>query len=117
MRSNPTEAERRLWSILRNKRLSGYKFKRQQVLGDYIADFVNFEYRVIVEADGSQHAESDHDARRDHWLTLQGFTVRRFWNIDILARSSQVEENIWHALQVPCLPSSPPTGDEQSYRS
>jgi very-short-patch-repair endonuclease len=59
MRANPTDAEKRLWSMLRNKRFTGYKFKRQVVIDWYIADFVNFDQRVIVEADGGQHAESD----------------------------------------------------------
>jgi very-short-patch-repair endonuclease len=99
MRSNPTEAERRLWSILRGKRLAAYKFKRQQVIGNYIVDFVNFERRVIVEADGSQHAESAYDLNRDAWLRAQGFTITRFWNNDILARTEQVANALWHALQ------------------
>ena len=98
MRRNPTEAERRLWSILRAKRLNGYKFKRQQKLGWYIVDFVNFEHRLIVEADGSQHAESAEDEVRDAWLRSQGFLVLRFWNNDILARSEIVADAIWHAL-------------------
>jgi very-short-patch-repair endonuclease len=87
MRQNPTEAERRLWSILRAKRLSGFKFRRQQVLGWYIADFVNLEQRLVVEADGSQHADSAEDAQRDGWFRSQGFAILRFWNNDILARS------------------------------
>ena len=107
MRQNPTEAERRLWSILRAKRLGGYKFKRQQPIGRYIADFVNFEHRLIVEADGSQHAESSDDQRRDAWLRSQGFTVLRFWNNDILARSELVSGAIWNALQLaPPLPAA-----------
>ncbi len=68
MRANPTEAERRLWSILRGRRLAGYKFKRQQAIGSYIVDFVNFERRLIVEADGSQHVENAYDIKRDAWL-------------------------------------------------
>jgi very-short-patch-repair endonuclease len=98
MRSNPTEAERRLWSILRAKRMVGYKFKRQQILDWYIVDFVNFEHRLIVEADGSQHADSADDAERDGWLKQAGFVVLRFWNNDILARSESVSDAIWHAL-------------------
>lgn len=98
MRNNPTDAERRLWSILRNKRLAAFKFKRQQILPPYIVDFVNFERRVIVEADGSQHANNKYDERRDAWLRAQGFVVLRFWNNDVLARTDQVGEAIWHAL-------------------
>jgi very-short-patch-repair endonuclease len=101
MRSNPTEAERKLWSILRNKRFAGYKFKRQVVIDWYIADFVNFEHRVIVEADGCQHAQSDYDARRDDHLRAQDFAVTRFWNNDIFLETQSVEDAIWHALQLP----------------
>ena len=104
MRSNPTEAERKLWQILRNKRLAGYKFKRQVVLDWYIADFVNFEHRLIVEADGSQHAENDYDERRDTHLKNEGFAVVRFWNNTILGEHWVVEDAIWLALNHPPLP-------------
>ena len=104
MRSNPTAAEAKLWQILRCKRLAGYKFKRQVVLDDYIADFVNFEQRIIVEADGSQHLDNDDDARRDTYLGSQGFALMRFWNNDILHDGQSVEDAIWHALQMPPLP-------------
>lgn len=107
MRSNATEAERKLWSILRSKRLAGFKFKRQQAIGFYIADFVNFERRLIVEADGSQHIDSARDTQRTAWLESQGFTVVRFWNDDILARADVVAEAIWAALQPPLPTPSP----------
>ena len=117
MRSNPTEAERRLWAILRNKRLAGFKFKRQVVVDHYIVDFMNFEHRLIVEADGSQHADSPADVRRDAYLAGQDFRVLRFWNNDILAQPENVAEAIWHALQRPLpsaavrLPPSPARGE------
>jgi len=98
MRRNPTEAERALWRVLRNKRLAGWKFKRQQPLGRYIVDFVCFEARLIVEADGSQHLDSVHDARRDAWLQAQGFRLLRFWNNDILARPDGVLTAVLAAL-------------------
>ena len=104
MRANPTEAERRIWSILRGHRLAGFKFKRQQLLGRYIVDFVNFERRLIVEADGSQHAESAYDIDRDAWLHAQGFSVVRFWNNDALAETSVIADSIWHALHEPAPP-------------
>ena len=115
MRGNPTEAERRLWSILRNKRLAAYKFKRQQIIGGYIVDFVNFERRLIIEADGSQHAESANDLVRDGWLNSQGFNIVRFWNNDILARAQNVANAIWHALQqpIPPLPNPSPARGER----
>ena len=104
MRSNPTEAERKLWQILRNKRLAEFKFKRQVVLDWYIADFVNFERRLIVEADGSQHAENDYDERRDAHLKDEGFAVLRLWNNTVLQEPHVVEDAIWHALHLPPLP-------------
>lgn len=84
MRRDPSDAERSLWRLLRNRRLATYKFRRQQPIGRYIVDFVCFERRLIVEADGSQHIESAYDRDRDHWLTQQGFRVLRLFNFDIL---------------------------------
>jgi very-short-patch-repair endonuclease len=107
MRANPTDAEKRLWSILRNKRLSDYKFKRQVILDWYIVDFVNFEHRLIIEADGSQHADNTYDERRDAYLKGQGFNMLRFWNSDTLKETKAVTETIWCALQSPPpLPSA-----------
>jgi very-short-patch-repair endonuclease len=106
MRANPTEAERRLWSILRAKRLAGFKFKRQLIIDWYIADFVCLARRLIVEADGSQHAEDEDDARRDRHLREQGFRVLRFWNNDIVTEGEAVGAAIHDALTAP-LPSPP----------
>jgi very-short-patch-repair endonuclease len=106
MRLNPTEAERRLWAVVRGKRLSGYKFRRQVIIDSYIVDFINLDHRLIVEADGSQHADSEYDQRRDAYLKGQGFTVLRFWNSDVLKDCNGVAETIWHALQTPPLPSA-----------
>ncbi len=98
MRTDPTEAERRLWHLLRDRRFSGFKFRRQVQIGRYIVDFVCPAKRLIVEADGGQHAESAHDAERDAWLTAQGFRIRRFWNADILIRPEEVRDTLWHDL-------------------
>jgi very-short-patch-repair endonuclease len=100
MRANPTDAERKLWYILRDKRLNGLRWRRQQVIDDrYIVDFICFEYRVIIEADGSQHAENEADVARDSWLNEQGFKVLRFWNADILNNMEGVVETIIAAVQ------------------
>jgi very-short-patch-repair endonuclease len=101
MRKAPTEPEAALWRLLRNRRFSGYKFRRQVPLGGYIADFVCFDARLIVEADGSQHAESTRDRSRDAWFQANGFRSRRFWNADILHRREQVAETLWHDLTAP----------------
>ena len=87
LRKNMTEAEHRLWYHLRAYRLNGIRFRRQQPIGTYVVDFVHFGSKVIVEADGGQHAGSEHDARRDAWLEAQGYKVLRFWNDDILVLS------------------------------
>lgn len=99
MRKAPTEAERALWYILRAKRLGGWKWKRQQKLGEYIPDFVCFGARLIVEADGSQHVDSEHDAVRDAWLKSQGFRLLRLWNNDILNNPEGVATAILAALE------------------
>ena len=113
MRSNPTEAERRIWSILRAKRFAGYKFKRQEVIEPYIVDYVCFATRTVVEADGSQHADSQYDLERDASLGGQGFSVIRFWNNEILAHTEVVANAIWHALHSP-HPPLPPTASRRA---
>jgi very-short-patch-repair endonuclease len=95
LRKNATDCERLLWQYLRAHRLQGFKFKRQQPLGVYIVDFVCFEARLIVEADGGHHAEqAEYDNRRDEWLRSQGFTVLRFWNNEIMGNIEGVLERI-----------------------
>ena len=87
MRSDMTEAERRLWQAIRARRLMGLRFRRQIVLGDYIVDFVCPSHRLIIELDGSQHGEDDaafYDDRRTKWLEEEGYTVLRFWNDDVM---------------------------------
>jgi len=80
MRKAPTEAEYRMWGLLRRRNLGGLKFRRQAPVGRFIVDFLCFHPRLIVELDGSQHVDSDHDARRDAWLRAQGFKVIRIGN-------------------------------------
>ncbi len=98
MRHQPTEAESKLWTLLRNRRFAQFKFRRQLPLGDYIADFVCLSHKLIIEADGSQHVESPRDAIRDEYLRAQGFRLLRLWNNDILARPTLVSDAIWAAL-------------------
>jgi very-short-patch-repair endonuclease len=91
MRAAPTDAEARLWRHLRAKRLSGFKFKRQQPIGPFIVDFVSFGHRLVIEVDGSQHIErAAEDAARTEWLTQRGFRVLRFWNDEVLRDTQQV---------------------------
>ncbi|MBA4210968.1 MAG: hypothetical protein C0454_15700 [Parvibaculum sp.] len=101
LRRNMTDAERRLWSRLRNGAL-GYEFRRQHRLGPYIVDFVCLERRLIVEADGGQHnleTEIVRDERRTAWLESRAYRVLRFWNNEILLRTDDVVNTIWHALR------------------
>jgi len=94
MRRAPTEAELRLWRLLRDRRLSGLKFRRQVPIGPYIVDFLCARARLIIEADGSQHEESARDERRDAYLARQGWVVLRFWNYDILRHRDSVIDTI-----------------------
>ena len=94
MRREPTEAEDRLWQELRGRRLDKIKFRRQVPIGRYVADFVCAEAKLIVEIDGSQHAESRHDQERDAALKARGFRVLRFWNDDVLKELDAVCDTI-----------------------
>lgn len=85
MRSAMTEAELKLWNELRAHRLMGLAFRRQMPIGRYIADFACPEHKLIVEVDGSQHAEDEiYDQLRTTYLEQQGWQVVRFWNDDVL---------------------------------
>ena len=98
MRREPTEAERKLWMLLRDRRFVGFKFRRQVPIGPYIADFVCYQAKLIVEADGSQDVESNSDLVRDAELVRRGFRLLRLWNNDILARPAQVADIVWSTL-------------------
>jgi very-short-patch-repair endonuclease len=94
LRSRSTACETKLWHILRSRRLAHTKWRRQSPVGNYIVDFLCYEYRLIVECDGSQHAESARDEVRDRWLTDQGFTVVRFWKHEVLQNPTGVTDTI-----------------------
>jgi very-short-patch-repair endonuclease len=109
LRKRLTDAERRLWGRLRRKQVDGLRFRHQVPLGPYVVDFLCFEYRLIVEVDGGQHArEPESDARRTAWLEEQGFRVIRFWNNDVLANTDGVVLAIQMALkELPKLSPEP----------
>ena len=94
LRRSSTAAEAALWSVLRDRRLSQTKWRRQAPIGSYIVDFVCLHHRVIVECDGSQHAENARDAVRDAWLASQGFQVIRFWNHEVLKERKNVIDTL-----------------------
>ena len=112
MRKFATEAERLLWGKLRNRRLEGFKFRRQCWIGNYIAGFACVEAKLVVEADGSQHGEKEeYDVRRDAYLKREGYRVIRFWNNDVTGNLDGVLEAIRAALfervPSPSHPASP----------
>ncbi|SEI64238.1 Very-short-patch-repair endonuclease [Sphingobium sp. AP50] len=84
LRRNATDAEKHLWRGLREK-LPGTKWRRQVPHGAYVADFLCFSARLIVEVDGATHAESiEQDAARTRYFEAQGYHVLRFWNHDVM---------------------------------
>ena len=98
LRSATTDAEARLWRRLRNRQLGGFKFVRQAPVDGYFVDFLCREARRAVEVDGSQHAESDADLRRDRNLTVLGYRVVRVWNNDVSERLDSVLEMLLSEL-------------------
>ncbi|WP_374625153.1 endonuclease domain-containing protein [Devosia sp.] len=104
MRAAATEAEATLWGIVRDRRLADFKFRRQVPMGRYIVDLYCPAARLIIELDGSQHAEGDYDTVRDAWLRAQGYRVLRLWNNDLTDNRDGVLTAIWHALQPPPHP-------------
>lgn len=102
LRANETEAERRLRSHVGDRRLAGFAFVRQAQIGPHMADFGCREARLIVEADGSQHAANTHDQARDAWLIARGYRIPSFWNSDIMHQTDCIPAPILAAL-----PASP----------
>lgn len=102
LRRRSTNVEKILWQKLKGRQLEGYKFRRQQPVGPYIVDFVNFEKRIVIELDGGQHAiRKDSDKKRDAWLKAEGFEVLRFWNNDLFENLEGILEVIRKTLLSP----------------
>ena len=98
LRKAATDSEAALWYQLRSRRLGGYKFVRQESIGPYTVDFACRECRLIIEADGGQHADNPDDVVRDKWLVDHNYRVLRFWNNDVLGNMAGVLETIATAL-------------------
>ena len=101
-RFNPTPAEDALWNILKSKKLEGYKFRRQHIIGNYIADLVCLDRNLIIEIDGLQHQLPDNkvsDEERTLLLNMKGFKVIRFQNEEILNKTEQVLNTILSTLR------------------
>ncbi len=104
LRRESTEAEKALWALLRDRRLAGFKFRRQRPIGPYVADFVTLAGWLIIEVDGLQHAmasEVERDEQRTRYLESKGFTVLRFGNGDVLTKPGEVVETIYAVLGAP----------------
>jgi very-short-patch-repair endonuclease len=82
LRRDMTDVEWKLWFALRDRRLDGFKFRRQASIGDYVVDFLCPEARLVVELDGGQHSE-ERDARRTAFIEGRGYRVIRFWNNEV----------------------------------
>jgi very-short-patch-repair endonuclease len=95
LRRDSTDAEQRLWSALRNRRLEDIRFRRQVVLGRYVADFCSAHPKLVVELDGSQHEDQKtYDEARTRYLQGQGYEVLRFWNADVFVHLGAVLDTI-----------------------
>jgi very-short-patch-repair endonuclease len=106
LRVEMTDAERRFWNLVRNRSFGGLKFVRQYPVGPFIADFACRECMLIVELDGSQHAESTYDEKRSAFLNKEGYSVLRFWNNEVLTELAGVH----HLLQTTLSGHGPSPG-------
>ena len=111
IRREMTEPEKHLWHQLRAKQFEGTKFRRQNVVGKYIADFYSRSAMLIIEVDGDTHAfQHDYDRERENYLKTLGFNVIRFTNSEVMANMEGVLTMV--ALQLtPPLPTLPPKGE------
>ena len=102
LRKRQAWAEKALWRLLRDRRFSGYKFRRQHPVGEYSLDFYCAEARLALEADGFGHGfpgQQQHDAKREEFLRSQGILVKRIWNWQLRRELEWVRHNLWKVLQ------------------
>jgi len=101
LRKNQTDAEKLLWYSLRNRRFFNLKFRRQQIMGKYIVDFICLDPKIIIELDGGQHSTHlSYDQNRTGYLNQRGFKVLRFWNHEVLGNLEGVLNNIGREMGV-----------------
>jgi very-short-patch-repair endonuclease len=111
LRRASTEAEHRIWRLLRGSRLNGFKFRRQYAVPPYVLDFYCHSAKLAVELDGSQHSNQI-DLERSRFLERQGIRIIRFWDNDVLSRTEAVLESILTSLRAPTLTPTPlPVGE------
>jgi very-short-patch-repair endonuclease len=102
LRKKETWAEKLVWSWLRNRRSSHYKFRRQHPLGIYYLDFFSEEAELNIELDGLQHGFPDqqkHDAEREKFLQSRGIKTLRFWNSRLRRDAPSIRDTIFNELQ------------------
>lgn len=100
LRARDTKAEARLWAALRDRRLGGWRWRRQAPQGPYIVDFYCAAARLVVELDGGQHADAvGYDERRTAYLNAKGLRVLRFWNHQVLTSREGVCLTILNACE------------------
>jgi very-short-patch-repair endonuclease len=107
LRQSSSDAERKLWRYLRNKQTAGLRFRRQQPIGPYIADFYCAAAKLIIELDGRQHGEEEqqlHDDARTRWLTERGYRVIRFWNGQVMRYPDDTVDLILRAIRESGVP-------------
>ena len=117
LRRDGSRAERICWHLLRDRRISGVKFRRQHPIGPYFADFACISRKLVIEIDGDHHAfQVAADARRTAAMEREGWRVLRFWANEAV----QNPEGIWSAIKIalneraqPPHPASPPSGGEE----
>ncbi len=101
LRVDATDAEKRLWSALRGRRLEGIRFRRQVVIGRYVADFCSASPKLIIEIDGVQHEDQKgYDEARTRCLESEGYQVLRFWNGDVFVDLAGVLEVIAERIRI-----------------
>src|SRR5882757_4599501 len=101
LRAQSTDAEKRLWRLLRDRRFSEFKFRRQYACGSYFLDFYCATAKLAVELDGGGHGFPDQrakDEKRNQFLADQGIKVLRFWNHQLRGELEALRFEIWHAL-------------------
>jgi very-short-patch-repair endonuclease len=121
LRRNPTDAEKKLWRMLRNRQLTGRKFRRQQSYGPYILDFYCAELKLAIELDGGQHGMPEgikHDTHRDQYLQQEGVMILRFWNCQVIQDFETVIETIHRTLEgIPLTQTLSLEGERDSEQS
>ena len=99
LRREATDAERRLWSRLRDRQVDGVKFRRQVPIATFVADFASVEAKLVIEVDGSQHAKAvEADRLRSDALGAAGYLVLRFWNNEVLENIDGIVREIERTL-------------------